>query len=47
MRGKDRGADRGKDGGTDGNNDTEAIGGDNDVRHSKQQSTKDGESKCG
>ena len=42
TRGKDGGTDGGKDGGTDSNNDTEAIGGNDDVRHPKQQSTNDG-----
>ena len=42
IRGKDGSADGGKDEGTDGNNDTEAIGGNNDIRHPKQQSTNNG-----
>ncbi len=42
TRGKDGGADGGKDGCTDGNNGTEAIGGDDEFRHPKQQSTNDG-----
>ena len=42
MRGKDGGADGGKDGVTYGNNDTEAIGGNDDFHHPKQQSTNNG-----